>query len=88
VEQTRAADIDALRAALGGDDARFRLAEEEALSWIRALNHLRLVAGARLGIDHDGWEDRSDRRLLESEEYAMLITLGWIQESVVAALDG
>jgi Domain of unknown function (DUF2017) len=86
VEQTRAADIDALRAALEGSDDRFRLAEEDALSWIRALNHLRLVAGARLGIENDGWEDRSDRRLLESDEYAMLITLGWIQDSVVAAL--
>ena len=55
VEQTRAADIDALRAALEAGDDRFRLAEEEALSWIRALNHLRLVAGARLGIEDDGW---------------------------------
>jgi hypothetical protein len=86
VEQTRAADIDALRDALEAGDDRFRLAEEEALSWIRALNHLRLVAGARLGIEDDGWEEHSDRRLLESDDYAMLFTLGWIQESVVAAL--
>jgi hypothetical protein len=82
----RAADIDAVRAALGGSDDRFRLSEEEALTWVRALNHLRLVAGARLGIDDDGWEERSDPSMLEREEYAMLVTLGWVQENVVAAL--
>jgi Domain of unknown function (DUF2017) len=87
VEQARAADIDTVRAALSAGDDRFRLSEDEALSWIRALNHLRLVAGARLGIDDDGWEERGDDRLLETEEYAMLVTLGWVQESVVAALE-
>jgi hypothetical protein len=44
------------------------------------------VAGARLGIDDDGWEERGDDSVLESEEYAMLVTLGWVQENVVAAL--
>jgi Domain of unknown function (DUF2017) len=86
VEHVRAADIDAVRAALSGSDDRFRLSEEEALTWVRALNHLRLVAGARLGIDDDGWEERSDASMLEREEYAMLVTLGWVQENVVAAL--
>jgi Domain of unknown function (DUF2017) len=86
VEHCRTADIDAVCGALGAGDDRFRLSEEEALTWIRALNHLRLVAGARLGIEDDGWEDHSDGRLLEREEYAMLVTLGWVQENVVAAL--
>ncbi|MGH7746972.1 MAG: DUF2017 family protein, partial [Candidatus Dormibacteria bacterium] len=86
VEHCRAADIDTVRAALDGSDDRFRLSEDEALTWIRALNHLRLVAGARLGIDDDGWEERGDGSLLEREEYAMLVTLGWVQENVVAAL--
>ncbi len=86
VEHVRAADIDAVRAALGGTDDRFRLSEDEALTWVRALNHLRLVAGARLGIDDDGWEERGDGSMLEREEYAMLVTLGWVQENVVAAL--
>jgi hypothetical protein len=86
VEHVRAADIDAVRAALSGSDDRFRLSEDEALTWVRALNHLRLVAGARLGIDDDGWEDRTDATILEREEYAMLVTLGWVQENVVAAL--
>jgi len=79
-------DPEAVRAALSGSDDRFRLSEEEALTWVRALNHLRLVAGARLGIDDDGWEERSDASMLEREEYAMLVTLGWVQENVVAAL--
>jgi hypothetical protein len=86
VEQVRAADIDAVRTALSAGDDRFRLSEDEALTWIRALNHLRLVAGARLGIEDDGWEDRGDGTILDREEYAMLVTLGWVQENVVAAL--
>jgi len=86
VEEVRNADIEAVRTALSAGDDRFRLSEDEALAWIRALNHLRLVAGARLGIENDGWEERSDDRLLEREEYAMLVTLGWVQENVVAAL--
>ncbi|HEX6493350.1 MAG TPA: DUF2017 family protein [Candidatus Dormibacteraeota bacterium] len=88
VEHVRAADIDTVRTALSSSDDRFRLSEEEALTWVRALNHLRLVAGARLGIDDDGWEERSDATMLEREEYAMLVTLGWVQENVVAALGG
>jgi hypothetical protein len=36
----------------------------------------------------DGWEERSDASMLESDEYAMLVTLGWVQENVVAALGG
>ena len=79
-------EVEHVRAALGGTDDRFRLSEEEALTWVRALNHLRLVAGARLGIDDDGWEERGDGSVLESEEYAMLVTLGWVQENVIAAL--
>ena len=71
---------------LGWNLDPLRLSEEEALTWVRALNHLRLVAGARLGIDDDGWEERSDASMLEREEYAMLVTLGWVQENVVAAL--
>ena len=88
VEHVRSADIDAVRAALSGADDRFRLSEDEALTWVRAINHLRLVAGARLGIDDDGWEERGDGSMLEREEYAMLVTLGWVQENVIAALSG
>ena len=88
VDAVRRADVDAVRAALRGRDDRLRLDEDSALLWLRALNHLRLVAGARMGIDADGWEEEAAPQILESDAYAVLVTLGWLQESIVEALEG
>lgn len=85
VDAARRADVDTLRRWLAGSEDRARLDEEEVLTWLRALEHLRLVAGSRLGITEDGWEERAPEHLLESRDYAMLVTLGWLQESLLEA---
>jgi len=88
VDRARNRDVDALRGWLGGTEDRARLDEDDALVWLRALNHLRLVCGARLGIEEDGWEEAASEELTESTAYAVLTTLGWLQEAITAALEG
>lgn len=87
VEATRDADLDAVRQSLrNGGDTR-ELDEAQALSWTRALEHLRLVAGSQLGVEDDGWEEAADDALVSRAEFTMLMALGWMQEHLVAALD-
>jgi hypothetical protein len=87
VEATRDADVDGLRDWLRTTGDRRDLDESQALSWTRALNHLRLVAGAMLGVEEDGWDDAADDQLLRSPEFTMLMALGWLQERLVAAIE-
>jgi hypothetical protein len=87
VEASRDADIEAVRDSLRGEGERRELDDAQALSWARALNHLRLVAGALLGIEADGWDDEIDPSLVESTEFTMLMALGWMQERIVQSLD-
>jgi len=88
VEASRDADIEQLRESLQSGGDRRDLDDAQALSWTRALNHLRLVAGALLGVEEDGWDDAVDQSVLESAEFTMLMALGWMQEHIVQALDG
>ena len=87
VEATRDADLDAVRESLrSGGDVR-DLDESQALSWTRALEHLRLAAGSLLGVEDDGWDEAADDALLGRAEFTMLMALGWMQEHLVQALD-
>ncbi|HEV3123568.1 MAG TPA: DUF2017 family protein [Candidatus Dormibacteraeota bacterium] len=88
VEGLRTADVDGLREALTAGGDRCRLDEDAALAWLRALNHLRLVAGGRLGLEEDGWEETLAGPEVEGDDYAMLVTLGWLQDAIIAAIDG
>jgi len=85
-ESTRLADIDLVRGGLAAGRDRILLADDQTLAWIRALNHLRLVAGGLIGIDADGWESTVDEATLARPEYDMLIALGWVQEGLVSAM--
>jgi hypothetical protein len=87
VEASRDADVEAMRASLRRGADRFELDDSQALSWTRALNHLRLAAGGLLGIEEDGWDDAADDSVVESTEFTMLMALGWMQEHIVAALE-
>jgi Domain of unknown function (DUF2017) len=87
VEAARDADIDLLRDSLRAEGDRRELDESQALSWARALNHLRLAAGGLLGIEEDGWDDAADPALLETAEFTMLMALGWMQERIVQSLE-
>jgi hypothetical protein len=85
-ESTRLADIELVRSGLAAGRDELILQEDETLAWIRALNHLRLVAGGLIGIEADGWESAADETTLARPEYDMLIALGWLQEGLVSAL--
>jgi len=87
VEASRDADIELLRESLRSQGDRRELDDSQALSWARALNHLRLAAGALLGIEEDGWDEEADPALLESTEFTMLMALGWMQERIIQSLE-
>ena len=65
---------------------RDRLSAEEADTWLRALNDLRLVLGTRLDVQEDTFatELRSDDP--RAPALAVYAYLSWIQEQLVEAL--
>jgi len=87
VEHGREADIEVVRSGLSAGEDTLPLTEAQALCWLRAFNHLRSAAGEMLGIDSDGWEERTDAATRARPEFGILIALGWIQEELVAALE-
>jgi hypothetical protein len=87
VNASRDADIEAMSESLRTQGERRDLDDSQALSWTRALNHLRLAAGGLLGIEEDGWDDAAGESLLQTDEFTMLMALGWMQEHIVQALD-
>lgn len=87
VERGRDADITVVRDGLSAGEDMLPLTEAQALAWLRAFNHLRLAAGEILGIDADGWEERTDDATRDRPEYGILMALGYLQEELVAALE-
>ena len=65
---------------------RDRLSAEEADTWLRALNDLRLVLGTRLDVQEDTFasELRSDDT--RAPALAVYAYLSWIQEQLVEAM--
>jgi Domain of unknown function (DUF2017) len=64
---------------------RDRLAPEEADSWLRALNDMRLVLGTALDVKEDLDWGAIDTDNPHAPEYAMYGYLSWIQEQLVDA---
>jgi hypothetical protein len=83
----READVAVVRDSLSAGEDTLPLTEAQALSWLRAFNHLRLAAGEILGIDADGWEERADDATRKKPEYGVLLALAYLQEELIAALD-
>jgi hypothetical protein len=71
--------LDVMEETAGADT----LSAEQLEAWMRALNSLRLFLGTRLGVseDDDPTEDLTPER-------GLYYFLGYLQESVVAALSG
>lgn len=64
-----------------------RLSEEEALSWLSALNDLRLVLGTRLGVSEEAiGGDEVDPDDPRSAGLALYGYLSWLEEQLVEAL--
>lgn len=93
LRRQKAEALDELRDAVDGageGSVKLRLAPQQAESWLQALTDIRLVLGTRLDVT----EDLEDRwaKLGPDDPMAPLLAayewLGWLQESVVLALDG
>ena len=85
IQGTRDTDADVLAAGLDRIAAGGSLTFEAAASWMRALAHARVILGARLGIEDDGWE--GDRAAAAGDSrIGVLHFLGHVQEDLVAAL--
>jgi len=85
VDDGRRADLEAFvagcRRVIDGDG----MTAGEAGSWARTLTTARLVVGARLGIEKDGWEQNLATDL-EDPHVAVLFILGRLQEALMAAV--
>jgi hypothetical protein len=65
---------------------RDRLSAEEAETWLRALNDLRLVLGTRLDVQEDTFAEELRPDDLRAPALAVYAYLSWIQEQLVEAL--
>jgi hypothetical protein len=65
-----------------------RLDEDQLLSWMRALNDVRLVLGTRLEITQDGDERPWDPRDPRSGAFAVYDYLTYLQGEIIEALSG
>jgi hypothetical protein len=85
VEEGRQADLELFKAGYEDIADGAGLTPAEAEAWSRTITHARLVVGARLGIEDDGWEESAavDQ---DDPHVAVLLVLGRLQESLMAAL--
>jgi len=65
---------------------RDRLSAEEADTWLRALNDLRLVLGTRLDVQENTFAEEPDLNDPRGHALAIYAYLSWIQEQLVEAL--
>jgi hypothetical protein len=82
--------IDDLGDASQSDRITLNLGDEDALLFLRTLNDLRLTLGTRLDVSEDDPEDRFES--LPDEDptrwtFEVYAWLGWLQETLVDALD-
>ncbi|MGD0834463.1 MAG: DUF2017 family protein [Candidatus Dormibacteria bacterium] len=87
IDRGRDADLSVIRDCLDSGEDISPLTEEQTLAWVRGLNHLRLAAGALLGVEQDGWELSPDSALRDKPEFRVLLALGYLQEELIAALE-
>lgn len=85
IDTGRADDVAAIESFLESVRDGESLTEEQADGWLRAINQARLVIGARLGIEEDGWEETTDLSP-DDPRVALLHLLGRIQGDLIRAL--
>ncbi len=65
-----------------------RLDEDQLLSWMRAINHVRLVLGTRLDVTEDGDERPRSARDPRAPAFAVYDYLTYLQGEIIEALSG
>ena len=85
IDDGRADDVASLRDLLDAVETGRPLTDEQAAGWMRAINQARLILGARLGIEDDGWEDIGAISM-DDPHVVMLQLLSRIQHDLVEAL--
>jgi hypothetical protein len=78
----RTAALDAFERTI---DAR-RVSEDELLSWMAAVNDLRLVLGTKLEVTEDMYAQDLDDTAPDAPQLAIYHYLGWLEEQMVVAL--
>jgi hypothetical protein len=63
-----------------------RLGEEEMVSWLDAINDLRLVLGTQLEVTEDTYDEEISDDDPRAPALAIYYYLGWLEEQVVEAL--
>jgi hypothetical protein len=78
----RRSSLEVMEATIDAD----RLNEDQMVSWLGALNDLRLVLGTRLDVTEDMDPEAISNRDPMAPTLAMYYYLGWLEEQVVEAL--
>jgi len=71
------------------DGGRIRLTQDQALSWLKALNDVRLALGVRLGVTEE-FEEQWGRLKPDDPQWSAFEVYAWlgaVQESLVQALN-
>ena len=81
--------LEHLRSTIGEEgEVAADLSEDEASSWLRVINDIRLAIGTRNDVTEETMGDEIDPEDPESAGLLVLHWLGWIQESMLKALSG
>jgi uncharacterized protein DUF2017 len=77
--------LEALRVMEATLDAR-RLTEDQLVSWLGAVNDLRLVLGTKLDVTEESYEREIPEDHPDAPGLALYFYLGWLEEQIVEAL--
>ena len=80
-----AGHVEALHVMESTLDAR-RLTEDQLVSWLGALNDIRLVLGTKLDVSEETYDREVPDDHPEAAGLALYFYLGWLEEQVVEAL--
>lgn len=88
IDHGRDVDIAAVHDGLAAGEDTIVLTEQNAYSWLRGINHLRMAAADALGEGAAEWnDDAASPEQRQQPAYRMLTLLSWLQEEFVAALE-
>ena len=87
LRSSKVSSLEAVRADLDNGDVDVTLSEEAAGSWLTALTDLRLALGTRLDMTEEKTAAEIDPQDPVAPWYAIFHWLGWLQESLLEAVN-